>query len=54
MYLLCHVPVDKPRWVVELCVPYDWLLGGYLMTRVRTWGAVRRGDTSPSEGRDGD
>ena len=36
-YLLGLVPVDKPSWVVQLCVPYDWLLAAYLFRRTSTW-----------------
>ena len=41
-YLVGAVPVDKPDWVVKLCVPYDWLLALYLLGRVSTW---RRAET---------
>ena len=27
----------KPSWIVELCVPYDWLVAVYLLTRVGIW-----------------
>ena len=37
VYLLGLVPVDKPLWVVQLCVPYDWLIAGYLFRRVAAW-----------------
>ena len=37
VFLLGLVPVDKPLWVVQLCVPYDWLLAGYLFRRVGVW-----------------
>lgn len=40
LYLIGGVPVDKPHWVVELCVPYDWLLSAYLFRRVSTWRAA--------------
>jgi hypothetical protein len=40
-YLLGHVPVDKPDWVVQLCVPYDWLLAGYIISRLPTWASER-------------
>lgn len=40
-YLLGFVPVDKPAWVVQLCVPYDWLLAGYLFYRVPAWRATQ-------------
>lgn len=36
-HLLGYVPVDKPVWVVELCVPYDWLVAAYIAARVREW-----------------
>lgn len=39
-YLLGLVPVDKPAWVVQLCVPYDWLLAGYLFQRIPAWRAT--------------
>ncbi len=29
-FLVGLVPVDKPTWVTELCVPYDWLLAAYI------------------------
>ena len=32
----------KPDWLVELCVPYDWLVAGYLFTRVGTWRSAPR------------
>ena len=34
-YLLGFVHVDKPAWVVQLCVPYDWLLAVYLFRRIK-------------------
>ena len=37
LYLIGLIPVDKPLWVVQLCVPYDWLLSIYLFRRVSTW-----------------
>lgn len=40
-YLLEFVPVDKPAWVVQLCVSYDWLLAGYLFYRVPAWRATQ-------------
>ena len=36
-YLLGIVPSDKPEWVVELCVPYDWLVAAYLFSRTSLW-----------------
>lgn len=41
-YLFGHVSVDKPRWVVELCVPYDWILAVYLLKRVPAWRSETR------------
>ena len=35
--LLGLVPVDKPLWMVQFCVPYDWLLAAYLITQVSSW-----------------
>ena len=40
-YLLGHVRVDKPEWVVQLCVPYDWLLAAYIFSRLPAWGTAR-------------
>jgi len=37
MFLLGIAPVDKPIWVCELCVPFDWLVAGYLATRLERW-----------------
>ena len=34
-HLLGFIPVDKPVGVVELCVPYDWLVAGYVAWRSR-------------------
>ena len=39
-YLLGAVALDKPGWVVQLCVPYDWLLAAYLFRRASTWRAA--------------
>ena len=39
-FLLGHIPVDKPTWVVQLCVPYDWLLAGYIFSRLAAWRSV--------------
>ena len=36
-FLLGFVPVDKPYWVVQLCLPYDWLLAAYLLYRTLIW-----------------
>ena len=36
-YLLGLVPVDKPYWVVQLCLPYDWLLAAYLFYKSSFW-----------------
>ena len=46
-YLVGQVPVDKPLWVVQLCVPYDWLLGGYLLGRVSAWRGSRNTVSPP-------
>lgn len=35
-HVLGLVPVDKPLWVTRLCVPYDWILAGYLVVRARS------------------
>ncbi len=40
-YLLGWVPTHKPDWTVQFCVPYDWLVAAYLLTRVREWHRAR-------------
>lgn len=40
-FLLGQVPVDKSEWVVQLCVPYDWLLAGYIFCRFPARGGAR-------------
>jgi hypothetical protein len=37
VYLLDLLPLDKPEWVVQLCVPYDWLIAAYLFSRASSW-----------------
>ena len=37
IYLLDLLRLDKPVWVVQLCVPYDWLIAAYLFSRISTW-----------------
>lgn len=49
-YLLELVPVDKPAWVVQLCIPYDWLLAGYLFLRVPIWRAASGSPDSRDDG----
>lgn len=39
VFLLGATPIDKPIWVCELCVPFDWLIGAYLLTRLGRWRA---------------
>lgn len=36
-YLMQLLPLDKPDWVVQLCVPYDWLVALYIFGRLPTW-----------------
>ena len=36
-YLIGLVPVDKPVWVIQLCVPYDWVVASYLLSRLAVW-----------------
>ena len=36
-YMASAVHSVKPMWLVELCVPYDWLVALYLLSRLRTW-----------------
>ena len=36
-YLLGLLRLDKPDWVVQLCVPYDWLIAAYLFGRIARW-----------------
>lgn len=48
LYLIGFIPVDKPDWVVQLCVPYDWLLSAYLFRRVSTWRSASADTAAPS------
>ncbi len=36
-FLVGGTPIDKPTWVCELCVPFDWLIAAYLVTRLGRW-----------------
>ena len=45
-YLIGFVPVDKPIWVIQLCVPYDWAVAGYLLTRLTAGRSVVEAPTS--------
>lgn len=29
-FLAGWVPVDKPAWICEICVPFDWLIAAYV------------------------
>ena len=37
VWLLEGVTHAKPAWLVQLCVPYDWLVAGYLFRRCQVW-----------------
>lgn len=39
LFLIGAIPVDKPVWICRLCVPYDWIVGAYVATRVGRWRA---------------
>jgi hypothetical protein len=45
-YLLGWVPSYKPDWTVQFCVPYDWVVAGYLFTQVRGWQQARSATAS--------
>ena len=38
---LVHLALDlspaNPAWLHEMCVPFDWLLGAYVLVRGRQW-----------------
>jgi hypothetical protein len=36
-HLMQLLPLDKPGWVVQLCVSYDWLVAICLFGRFATW-----------------
>jgi hypothetical protein len=36
-HLLGWYGADNPRWVHELCVPYDWLVAAILLRKTRSW-----------------
>ncbi len=40
LFLVGATPIDKPLWVCEVCVPFDLLIGIYLLTRLRRWRAA--------------
>lgn len=40
LFLAGGTPIDKPLWVCALCVPFDWLIGAYLVSRLRLWRAA--------------
>ena len=39
VYLIDMVHSVKLDWLVELCVPYDWMVAAYLSTRIHIWTA---------------
>jgi hypothetical protein len=44
-YLVGMAPTSKPDWTAQFCVPYDWIVAAYLLTRVKRWKAARSGPT---------
>ena len=36
-FLTGVIDSHKPHWLVELCVPYDWLVAAYLVKRIPSW-----------------
>jgi hypothetical protein len=39
LFLIGYAPVHKPLWVTQLCVPYDWILAAYIVSRLPKWRA---------------
>src|SRR5262245_50697621 len=37
VHLTGLVPMESPRWVHELCVPFDWILAGWIAVRRRAF-----------------
>ena len=40
LFLLGGTPIHKPVWVCQLCVPYDWIVAAYLVSRLPKWRAA--------------
>jgi hypothetical protein len=40
MHLTAAVTIDKPDWITQICVPFDWVVGIYVLSRLGPW---RRG-----------
>lgn len=41
MHLLEVVAIDKPTWLTQFCVPYDWIVSAYLFSRLGVWREAR-------------
>ena len=51
-WLVGTIDSIKPNWLTEFCVPYDWVLAAYLLSRRQIWrspgGGARGNLRSPS------
>lgn len=46
VHLTDIVPMESPRWVHEMCVPFDWILAGWIVVRRRAFAAAALRDTA--------